>query len=84
MKGTDFRVAYNIACQQKKILLISGRVDEASANETLDSGLIPGRVKSKTTKLGIHSFPERGLAIKMDSVKSLLCVVDTWAGGNVT
>ena len=37
--------------------LISGRVDRASATETVDSGSIPGRVKPKTIKIGIHSFP---------------------------
>ena len=37
--------------------LISGRVDKASATETVDSGSIPGRVKPKTIKIGIHSFP---------------------------
>ena len=36
--------------------LISGRVDRASATETVDSGSIPGRVKPKTIKIGIHSF----------------------------
>ena len=35
---------------------ISGRVDRASATETVDSDLIPGRVKPKTIKIGIHSF----------------------------
>ena len=30
---------------------ISGRVDRASATETVDSGSIPGRVKPKTIKL---------------------------------
>ena len=35
---------------------ISGRVDRASATETVDLGLIPGRVKPKTIKIGIHSF----------------------------
>ena len=34
-----------------------GRVDRASATEAVDSGLIPGRVKPKTIKIGIHSFP---------------------------
>ena len=33
------------------------RVDRASATETVDSGSIPGRVKPKTIKIGIHSFP---------------------------
>ena len=36
---------------------ISGRVDRASATETVDSGSIPGRVIPKTIKTGIHSFP---------------------------
>ena len=36
---------------------ISGRVDRASVTETVDSGSIPGRVKPKTIKIGIHSFP---------------------------
>ena len=36
---------------------ISGRVDRASATETVDLGSIPSRVKPKTIKIGIHSFP---------------------------
>ena len=36
---------------------LSGRVDRASATETIDSGSITGRVKLKTIKTGIHSFP---------------------------
>ena len=40
-----------------KIDPISGRVDRASAAEAVDSGSIPGRVKPKTIKIGIHSFP---------------------------
>ena len=39
-----------------KIKLISGRVDRASATEAVDTGSIPGRVKPKTIKIGIHSF----------------------------
>ena len=35
---------------------ISGRVDGASAAEAVDLGSIPGRVKPKTIKIGIHSF----------------------------
>ena len=35
----------------------SGRVDRASASEAVDTGSIPGRVKPKTIKIGIHSFP---------------------------
>ena len=37
--------------------LISGRVDRASATETIDLGLIPGRVKPRTRKIDIHSSP---------------------------
>ena len=36
---------------------ISGRVNRASATEAVDSGSIPGGVKPKTIKIGIHSFP---------------------------
>ena len=36
---------------------ISGRVDRESATEAVASGSIPGRVKPKTIKIGIHSFP---------------------------
>ena len=43
---------------------ISGRVDGASATEAVDSGSIPGRVKPKTIKIGIHSFPAWRSAIK--------------------
>ena len=38
-------------------LPISGRVDRASATEAVDSGSIPGRVKPKTIRISIHSFP---------------------------
>ena len=40
------------------IIPISGRVDKVPAAEMVDHGLIPGRVKPKTIKLGIHSFPD--------------------------
>ena len=43
---------------------ISGRVDRASATEAVDSGSIPGRVKPKTIKIGIHSFPAWHSALK--------------------
>ena len=36
---------------------ISRRVDRASVTEAVDSDSIPGRVKTKTIKIGIHSFP---------------------------
>ena len=35
----------------------SGRMDRAFATEAVDAGSIPGRVKPKTIKIGIHSFP---------------------------
>ena len=41
----------------RKYLPISGRVDRASATEAVDTGSISGRVKPKTIKIGIHSFP---------------------------
>ena len=43
---------------------ISGRVNRASATEAVDLGSIPGRVKPKTLKIGIHSFPAWRSAIK--------------------
>ena len=46
------------------LIPISGRVDRASATEAVDSGSIPGRVKPKTIKIGIHSFPAWRSAIK--------------------
>ena len=44
--------------------LVGGRVNRASVTETVDSGSIPGRVKSKTIKIGICSFPAWRLPIK--------------------
>ena len=41
----------------KMLALENGRVDRASATETVDSGSIPGRVKPKTIKVGIHKLP---------------------------
>ena len=32
-------------------------MDRVPAIEAVDSGLIPGRVKPKTIKIGVHSFP---------------------------
>ena len=39
------------------VQLISGLVDGVSNAEAVDSGLISGRVKPKTIKIGIHGFP---------------------------
>ena len=49
---------------------ISGPMDRASTTKTIDLSLIPGRVKPKTIKIGIHSL------MKKDSVKPPPCVVD--------
>ena len=51
---------------------------EPSASETVDSSSILGQVKPKTRKIGINNFPAWRSAIKKDSVKSSLCVVDRW------
>ena len=48
----------------ESVLPICGLVDRASATEAVDSGSIPGRVKSKTMKFGIHSFPVWRSAVK--------------------
>ena len=39
-------------------------MDKASATEVVDSGSIIDRVKPKTIKIGIHSFPAWRSAIK--------------------
>ena len=36
---------------------LGGRVDRATATETVDTGCNPCRVKLMTIKIGIHSFP---------------------------
>ena len=46
-----------IAKKYKDYKPISGRVDRASVPETADSGSIPSRIKPKTIKIDIHSFP---------------------------
>ena len=50
--------------QRLKIESINGPVDRAFATEAVDSCSISGRVKPKTTIIGIHSFPDGRLAIK--------------------
>ena len=47
-----------------RYVLIKGQVDRASATEIVDSGSINTRVKPKTIKLGIHSFPAQRSARK--------------------
>ena len=39
------------------LIPFSVRVDRASATETVDTSLVPGRVKPNTMKIGIHCFP---------------------------
>ena len=58
--------------EPSNVCSISGRMDRAS--ETVDSNLILGLVKSKTRKIGIHSYPAWRSAIKEDNVKPPLCV----------
>ena len=56
-----------------KLQPISGRADGASATETVDLGSIPDRVKPKTTKIDIYSFPCLTYSnYARDSVKSPL------------
>ena len=61
--------------QQQVESHISGRVDKASATETVQLGSIPGRVKWKITKICIHSF-FAWLWLKRDSVKPSSCVAN--------
>ena len=51
------KVAYNDSYCILHFKPISDRVGRASATEAVDLGSIPGRVKPKTIKIGIHSFP---------------------------
>ena len=44
--------------------MTSGQVDNASATETVDLDLIPGRVKPNTIKIGTRSFPAWRSALK--------------------
>ena len=68
------------SCLNVIFLTVIGRVDWASAAETVDTVLIPGHVKPKTIKNNIHSFPARRSAIKRVSVKSPPCVVGRQVG----
>ena len=52
---------------------ISSRVDRASATETVDSGSITGRVKLKTIKIDIQSFPAWRSALKGQCEASTVC-----------
>ena len=52
---------------------ISGRVDGASATEAVDSGSIRGRVKPKTIKIGIYSFPVDVQHSKRQCEASVVC-----------
>ena len=55
--GGTARESVLIAPDGTECLPINGRVDRASATEAVDSGSIPDRVKPKTIKSGIYSFP---------------------------
>ena len=46
-----------ITFRPNKKEMISGHVDKAYATETVDLGSSPDQVKSKTMKIGFHSFP---------------------------
>ena len=47
-----------------QLITINGRVDTASVTEKEGVGSISDQVKPKTTKVGIHSFPARRLALR--------------------
>ena len=51
------RTNFTLLQQSQVNCVFSGRVDKASATEVVDTGSIPGRVKPKTIKIGIYSFP---------------------------
>ena len=54
ISGSGFSI--NLRCIAS-LKPLCGRVDRASDTEMEDSGSIPRRVKPKTIKTGIHSFP---------------------------
>ena len=66
---------------KKKSALIRAR---ESVTETVDFGSIPGRAKTKTMKIGIHSLLAWRSVLLRDSVKTPRCVVDSWTSDSVT
>ena len=58
------RPAYSELGATDKFLLLSRQLDEASAAETIDLGLNPGRVKPQATKIARHRFLPRHSAFK--------------------
>ena len=59
-------------------------MDRASDTETVDSGLIPDRVKPKNIKIGIHNFPAWRLGIKRTIAKHPHFTVCDIQGGSLT
>ena len=57
------------------IIIISGRMDTASATETINTVLISNRIKPKTIKIAVQ-LPCLMFRIMRDSVKPPPCVVD--------
>ena len=55
------------------ILWILRREDRASATEAVDSSLIPGQVKPKTVKIGIHSSLPDVQQLKEQGEASFVC-----------
>ena len=53
-------------------------MSRASATKAVDLGSIPGRVKLKYIKIGIHSYPCLTFSNKRDNVKPPMYVVDRW------
>ena len=50
-----FSFVFLIAFRLFVVKPVNGRVERTSAAETVDSGLIPDRVKPKAIKIGIHN-----------------------------
>ena len=75
-----------VKLSMQNFLPISGRVDRASATETIDSVSIPGQVKQKTFKISrpIYSCPAWRSAIRRDGVKPFSVCIDWWADGCFT
>ena len=60
------KLRYPLNCFEVMLLFQTityyGRVDRASATETVDSASIHGRVTTNTIKIDVHSFTARRLA----------------------
>ena len=82
--GVPFTNKYVVIANSYRILPISGRVDKASATETVDLGSILSWGQIKDYKNWYSQLTYLTFSNLKDSVKPPPCVVDRWAGGILT